>query len=127
MSEEEPPSRSSRERSRGRSRARARGRARERKNRVVQTRVPEDLESTLKDLHGRIHRGAYRAQPSHHIPKPDGRLRPLGIAALEDKIVQRAAVLNQMYEEDLLGFSTGFRPGRTLRWTRSATGSPARR
>src|SRR3977135_4196874 len=70
----------------------------------------------LADLHGRIHRGAYRAQPSrrHYIPKPDGRRRPLGIAALEGKIVQRAMVevLNAIYEEDFLGFSYGFRPGR---------------
>jgi RNA-directed DNA polymerase len=75
-----------------------------------------DLEHKLADLHDRIHRGAYRAQPSrrHYIPKPDGRQRPLGIAALEDKIVQRAVVevLNAIYEEDFLGFSYGFRPGR---------------
>ncbi len=75
-----------------------------------------DLEVRLEDLHGRIHRGAYRAQPSRrrYIPKPDGRQRPLGIAALEDKIVQRALVevLNAVYEEDFLGFSYGFRPGR---------------
>ena len=75
-----------------------------------------DLEANLADLHGRIHRGAYRAQPSRrvYIPKPDGRLRPLGIAALEDKVVQRAMaeVLNAIYEEDFLGFSYGFRPGR---------------
>jgi RNA-directed DNA polymerase len=76
----------------------------------------EGLESRLADLHGRIHRGAYRAQPSRrvYIPKPDGRQRPLGIAALEDKIVQRALVevLNAVWEEDFLGFSYGFRPGR---------------
>ncbi len=62
-----------------------------------------DLESNLQDLHARVHRGAYRAQPSRrkYIPKPDGRQRPLGIAAVEDKIVQRAvvAVLNAIYEE----------------------------
>ena len=77
----------------------------------------QDLEAKLKDLHGRIHRGAYRAQPSRRkfIPKPDGRERPLGIAALEDKIVQRALVevLNAVYEEDFLGISYGFRPGRS--------------
>ena len=76
----------------------------------------EDLEPKLADLHARIHRGAYRAQPSRrqYIPKSDGRQRPLGIAALEDKIVQRAMVevLNAIYEEDFLGFSYGFRPGR---------------
>jgi retron-type reverse transcriptase len=76
----------------------------------------EGLEARLTDLHGRVHRGAYRAQPSrrHYIPKPDGRQRPLGVAALEDKIVQRALVeiLNAIYEEDFLGFSYGFRPGR---------------
>jgi len=75
-----------------------------------------DLEGRLTDLHGRIHRGAYRAQPSRRvwIPKADGRQRPLGIAALEDKIVQTAVgeVLNQIWEEDFLGFSYGFRPGR---------------
>ncbi len=67
-------------------------------------------------MHGRIHRGAYRAQPSKRasIPKADGRLRSLGIAALEDKIVQKAVktVLEQIYEEDFLPFSYGFRPGR---------------
>ena len=77
----------------------------------------EDLEQKLNDLHGRIHRGAYRALPSRRrmIPKPDGRERPLGIASLEDKIVQRAVVevLNAIYEADFLGFSYGFRPGRS--------------
>jgi RNA-directed DNA polymerase len=76
----------------------------------------QNLESNLEDLHARIHRGAYRALPSRrvYIPKPDGRRRPLAVAALEDKIVQRAtaAVLNSIYEEDFLGFSYGFRPGR---------------
>ncbi len=72
-----------------------------------------DLASNLQDLHTRVHRGAYRAKPSRrkYIPKPDGRQRPLGIAALEDKVLQRAvvAVLNAIYEEDFLGFSYGFR------------------
>jgi group II intron reverse transcriptase/maturase len=75
------------------------------------------LEDRLPDLHSRVHRGAYRAQPSRRvfIPKPDGRQRPLGVAALEDKIVQQAVVtiLNQIYEEDFRGFSYGFRPGRS--------------
>jgi group II intron reverse transcriptase/maturase len=75
-----------------------------------------DLERKLTDLHDRVHRGAYRAQPSRrrYIPKPDGRQRPLAVAALEDKIVQRAtlAVLNAIYEEDFLGVSYGFRPNR---------------
>jgi RNA-directed DNA polymerase len=76
----------------------------------------QDLEENLEDLHGRVHRGAYRARPSRrvYIPKADGRLRPLGIAALEDKILQRAVVevLGAIYETDFLGFSYGFRPGR---------------
>ena len=75
-----------------------------------------DLEPRLGDLHARVQRGAYRALPSRrqYIPKPDGRQRPLAVAALEDKIVQRAsvAVLNAIYEEDFLGFSYGFRPRR---------------
>ncbi len=75
-----------------------------------------DCERKLEDLHSRLHRGAYRALPSRrvYIPKPDGRQRPLAVAALEDKIVQRAtaAVLNAIYEEDFLGFSYGFRPRR---------------
>jgi group II intron reverse transcriptase/maturase len=74
------------------------------------------LEDRLQDLHTRVHRGTYRALPVRRrfIPKPDGRQRPLGIAALEDKIVQRAVVtvLNAIYEEDFLGFSYWFRPGR---------------
>src|SRR5215831_13969100 len=75
------------------------------------------LEDRLTDLHSRVHRGMYRAQPSRrvYIPKADGRQRPLGIAALEDKIVQQAVVtiLNQIYEVDFKGFSYGFRPGRS--------------
>ncbi len=75
------------------------------------------LEDRLVDLHSRVHRGAYQAQPSRrvYIPKADGRQRPLGIAALEDKIVQQAVVtiLNQIYEVDFRGFSYGFRPGRS--------------
>jgi RNA-directed DNA polymerase len=75
-----------------------------------------DLERKLADLHDRVHRGAYRPQPSRrtYIPKADGRQRPLAIAALEDKIIQGATVmvLNAIYEEDFLGFSYGFRPGR---------------
>jgi group II intron reverse transcriptase/maturase len=75
------------------------------------------LEDRLMDLHRRVHRRAYRAQPSRrvYIPKADGRQRPLGIAALEDKIVQQAVVtiLNQIYEVDFKGFSYGFRPRRS--------------
>jgi RNA-directed DNA polymerase len=76
-----------------------------------------ELEVRLEELHVRRHGGAYRAKPSRrvYIPKPDGRQRPLGIAALEDKIVQRAVVevLNSIYEVDFAGFSYGFRPGRS--------------
>jgi group II intron reverse transcriptase/maturase len=76
----------------------------------------DGLEARLRDLHERVHRGTYHAQPSKrvYIPKPDGRQRPLGIAALEDKIVQRATgwILEAIYEADFLGFSYGFRPGR---------------
>ncbi len=76
-----------------------------------------DLDQNLAALHEKVHRGAYRAQPSRrqYIPKPDGRQRPLAVAALEDKIVQRAtvAVLSAIYEEDFLGFSYGFRPKRS--------------
>src|SRR5450755_3552553 len=75
------------------------------------------LEDNLTNLHGRVHRGAYRALPSRRrmIPKPDGRERPLGIASLKDKIVQRAVVevLNAIYEADFVGFSYGFRPKRS--------------
>jgi len=76
-----------------------------------------DLDRRIEDLHTRVQRGAYRAQPSRrrYIPKTDGRQRPLAVAALEDKIVQRAtvAVLNVIYEEEFVGFSYGFRPGRS--------------
>jgi RNA-directed DNA polymerase len=75
-----------------------------------------DLGHKLEDLHARVHRRGYRALPSRrvYIPKPDGRQRPLAVAALEDKIVQRAVgtLLNVIYEEDFLGISYGFRPGR---------------
>ena len=75
-----------------------------------------DLEPKIEDLHGRVHRGAYRPQPSRrtYIPKADGKQRPLAIAALEDKVVQGATVmaLNAIYEGDFCGFSYGFRPGR---------------
>jgi RNA-directed DNA polymerase len=78
----------------------------------------EGLEGRLADLHRRVHTGTYRAQPSKraYIPKPDGRKHPLGIAALEDKVVQQAVVtvLNQIYEVDFLGFSYGL-PPRTQR------------
>jgi RNA-directed DNA polymerase len=77
----------------------------------------ETLEDNLQDLSHRLKRGAYRAKPVRrvYIPKADGRQRPLGVPALEDKIVQRAAVevLNAIYETDFLGFSYGFRPGRS--------------
>jgi len=84
---------------------------------VTWTEYGQDLEANLRDLHARVHGGSYRARPSRRvfIPKADGRLRPLGIAALEDKILQRAVVevLNAIYEADFLGFSYGFRPGRS--------------
>lgn len=77
----------------------------------------QDLEAHLVDLHGRLRRGAYRAKASRrvYIPKADGRQRPLGIASLEDKLVQRAVaeVMNAIYETDFLGFSYGFRAGRS--------------
>ncbi len=75
------------------------------------------LTERINDLHDRVQRGAYRAQPSKraYIPKEDGRPRPLGIASLEDKIVQQAlvTVLNEIYEQDFKGFSYGFRPSRS--------------
>src|SRR6202795_327284 len=77
----------------------------------------EDLDRRIEDLHARVKRGAYRALPSRrsYIPKEDGSKRPLAVAALEDKIVQRAtaAVLSAIFEEDFLGFSYGFRPKRS--------------
>ena len=85
-------------------------------DRLTWTDYEADLERKLEDLHDRVQRGAYRALPSRrvYIPKPDGRQRPLAVAALEDKIVQRAvvALLNAIHEEDFLGISYGFRPGR---------------
>jgi len=76
----------------------------------------EDFERRIDDLHARLHRGAYRAKPSKrtYLRKADGRMRPIGIAALEDKIVQQAArtILECIYEQDFLGFSYGFRPRR---------------
>lgn len=84
---------------------------------VTWQKYGEKLEANLSDLRERILSGRYRATPSKRvwIPKPDGRKRPLGIPVLEDKIVQQAAVwvLNQIFEEDFLGFSYGFRPGRS--------------
>src|ERR1700674_1829287 len=77
----------------------------------------ENLESNLADLSLRLRRGAYRAKPVRRvfITKDDGRPRPLGVTALEDKIIQRAtvAVLNGIYETDFLGFSYGYRPGKS--------------
>ncbi len=85
-------------------------------DRVTWHEYQQNLEANITDLHGRVHRGAYRAKPSRRtwIPKADGRERPIGIAALEDKIVQQAVVmvLSCIYEEDFLGFSYGFRPNR---------------
>ncbi|VCX09843.1 Group II intron-encoded protein LtrA [Klebsiella pneumoniae] len=81
-----------------------------------------NMKNNITDLHRRLHQGSYRAQPGrrHYIPKADGK-RPLGIASLEDKIVQYALVkiLNAVYENDFMGFSYGFRPGRssTMHWT----------
>ncbi len=86
-------------------------------DRVTWRQHGRDLEGNLLDLSGRLKRGAYRAKPVRRVfvPKSDGRQRPLGVTALEDKIVQRATVevLNTIYETDFLGFSYGFRPGRS--------------
>jgi len=84
---------------------------------VTWRRYAQGLEGRLADLHERVHSGAYRATPSRrvHIPKPDGGIRPLGVAAIEDKIVQKAVaetILTPIYEAEFLGFSYGFRPGR---------------
>ncbi|VCZ53510.1 Group II intron-encoded protein LtrA [Klebsiella pneumoniae] len=82
-----------------------------------------NMKNNITDLHRRLHQGSYRAQPGrrHYIPKADGKQRPLGIASLEDKIVQYALVkiLNAVYENDFMGFSYGFRPGEasTMHWT----------
>jgi RNA-directed DNA polymerase len=92
----------------------------------------QDLVANLRDLHDRVHSGRYRARPSRraYIPKADGRLRPLGITALEDKIVQRAVVevLNAIYEADFLGFPfSACPPPPTTRWMRCRWGSGGRR
>jgi group II intron reverse transcriptase/maturase len=83
---------------------------------VTWAQYGQALEANLEDLHARVQQGRFRAMPSRrvYIPKADGRLRPLGIASLEDKIVQRAVVevLNAVYEQDFRNFSHGFRPGR---------------
>jgi RNA-directed DNA polymerase len=90
-----------------------------------------DLEDNVRDLHARVHRGSYRARPSRRvfIPKPDGRQRALGIAALEDKLLQRAVVevLNAVYEQDFVGFSYGFRPGRSPHHALDALATAIRR
>lgn len=84
---------------------------------VTWAEYSEEYEAKIVDLHSRVHQGTYRAQPSKRtwIPKLDGKLRPLGVAVLEDKIVQRAVrtVLECIYEEDFIGFSYGYRPGRS--------------
>ena len=101
---------------RGRSdRVRARARARRAVDAQTWKTYGRDLEGNLRGLLDRVHRGGYRARPARraYIPKADGRQRPLGIAALEDKLLQRAVVevLNGIYEADFVGFSYGFRPG----------------
>ncbi len=84
---------------------------------VTWSEYEQGVEMRITDLHDRVHRGAFRAQPSRRvcIPKPNWRQRPLGIAALEDKIVQQAVVtvLNQIYDKEFTGFSYGFRAGRS--------------
>ena len=84
---------------------------------VTWAKYGEGLEERLKELHVKVHQGAYRARPARrsYIPKASGESRPLGIAAMEDKVVQQAVVwiMQQIYEEDFLGFSYGFRPGRS--------------
>jgi group II intron reverse transcriptase/maturase len=98
---------------------------------VTWEQYSEGLEDNLRDLHGRLHRGGYRAKPSRRvfIAKPDGTQRPLGIASLEDKVVQRAVVevLNAIYEVDFLGFSYGFRPGRSQHMALDALATGIRR
>jgi RNA-directed DNA polymerase len=90
------------------------------------TEYADHLEASLVSLHARVHTGAYRALPSRrkYIPKADGRQRPLGIAAIEDKIVQAAvvAVLTPIYESEFLGFSYGFRPKRSQHQDGGSTG-----
>lgn len=94
-------------------------------------RYGEDLMGNLTDLAGRLRRGAYHAKPVRrvHIPKPDGRQRPIGVPTLEDKIVQRAVVdvLNAIYEEDFAAFSYGFRPGRSQHQALDALAAGLRR
>src|SRR6185437_8591225 len=100
---------------------------------VTRAAYGQDLEANLQGLHARVQQGRYRASPGRraYIPKADGRQRPLGIAALEDKILQRAVagVLNAIYEADFRGFSYGFRPGRSPHQALDAlaTGITARR
>ena len=100
-------------------------------DRITWQMYGEELTDNLSDLHQRLHQGAYRATPvlRVEIPKPDGGVRKLGIAALEDNILQRAVsdnLLNPIYESEFAGFSYGFRPGSlqpTTHWTRSPTSS----
>ena len=100
-------------------------------DRVMWVDYGQDLEGNLRDLHERVQAGRYRAAPTRrvYIPKADGRRRPLGIATLEDKIVQRAVVevLNAVYETDFLGFSYGFRPRRNAHQALDALATGIRR